>query len=80
MAQIYGNEAEVGEGILRSGGAREDVFITTKVWLSNLTRRRFLESVDESLRNLRTDFIDLLLLHWPSNLRTSCRLRTRSGC
>jgi 2,5-diketo-D-gluconate reductase B len=67
-AQIYGNEAEVGEGILRSGVPREDVFITTKVWVSNLPRRRFLASVDESLRNLRTDFIDLLLLHWPSNL------------
>lgn len=67
-AQIYGNEAEVGEGILRSGVPREDVFITTKVWVSNLPRRRFLASVDESLRNLRTDFIDLLLLHWPSKL------------
>jgi 2,5-diketo-D-gluconate reductase B len=67
-AQIYGNEAEVGEGILRSGVPREDVFITTKVWVSNLPRRRFLASVDESLRNLRTNFIDLLLLHWPSNL------------
>ena len=67
-AQVYGNEAEVGEGILRSGVPREDVFITTKVWVSNLPRRRFLASVDESLRNLQTDFIDLLLLHWPSNL------------
>jgi 2,5-diketo-D-gluconate reductase B len=64
-AQIYGNEAEVGEGITRSGIPRHEVFVTTKVWVANYPRARFAASVDESLRKLRTDYIDLLLLHWP---------------
>lgn len=67
-AQIYGNEASVGEGILLSGIPRDDVFITTKIWVSNYPPRRFERSVDESLHALRTDYIDLLLLHWPSNI------------
>ncbi|MBC9176707.1 aldo/keto reductase [Pseudoroseomonas ludipueritiae] len=64
-AQIYGNEAEVGEGIAASGIARGEVFLTTKVWVENYRREAFLRSVDESLRKLRTDYVDLLLLHWP---------------
>ncbi|MGK9169841.1 aldo/keto reductase [Inquilinus limosus] len=65
-AQIYGNEAEVGEGLAASGVARNDVFLTTKVWVSNYRRDAFLRSVDESLAKLRTDHVDLLLLHWPN--------------
>ncbi|MCW2243791.1 aldo/keto reductase [Azospirillum canadense] len=65
-AQIYGNEAEVGEGIANSGVKRGDVFLTTKVWVSNYKRAAFLRSVDESLGKLRTDYVDLLLLHWPN--------------
>ncbi len=65
-AQIYGNEAEVGEGIANSGIKRGDVFLTTKVWVSNYKRADFLRSVDESLGKLRTDYVDLLLLHWPN--------------
>ena len=65
-AQIYGNEAEVGEGLAASGVARDGVFLTTKVWVANYHRDAFLRSVDESLRKLRTDHIDLLLLHWPN--------------
>ncbi|GAA3088281.1 aldo/keto reductase [Rhizobium viscosum] len=65
-AQIYGNEAEVGEGIRRSGVARGDIFLTTKVWVENYQRDAFLASVDESLGKLRTDYVDLLLLHWPN--------------
>ncbi|MGK9233571.1 aldo/keto reductase [Inquilinus limosus] len=65
-AQIYGNEAEVGEGLAASGVARNDVFLTTKVWVSNYRRDAFLRSVDESLKKLRTDHVDLLLLHWPN--------------
>ena len=64
-AQMYKNEADVGEAIAMSGIARKDVFVTTKVWVSNYGARRFLASVDESLRNLKTDYIDLLLVHWP---------------
>ncbi|MGO4724977.1 MULTISPECIES: aldo/keto reductase [unclassified Inquilinus] len=65
-AQIYGNEAEVGEGLAASGVARNDVFLTTKVWVDNYRHDAFLRSVDESLKKLRTDHVDLLLLHWPN--------------
>ena len=65
-AQIYRNEAEVGECVAASGLRREDVFLTTKVWVANYPERAFTRSVDDSLRKLRTDYIDLLLLHWPS--------------
>jgi len=65
-AQIYGNEAEVGEGLAASGIARGDVFLTAKVWVANYRRDAFLRSVDDSLRKLRTDHVDLLLLHWPN--------------
>lgn len=66
-AQIYGNEAEVGEGLASSGVARSDVFLTTKVWVENYRHDAFVASVDESLRKLKTDYVDLLLLHWPNN-------------
>ena len=67
-AQIYGNEDAVGDGVQASGISRDDVFITTKVWVENYTQARFERSVDASLTALRTDYIDLLLLHWPSNI------------
>jgi 2,5-diketo-D-gluconate reductase B len=66
-AQIYGNEAEVGEAIAASGVARGDVFLTTKVWVENYRHDAFLASVDESLKKLKTDYVDLLLLHWPND-------------
>jgi 2,5-diketo-D-gluconate reductase B len=66
-AQIYGNEAEVGECVAQCGLARREIFITTKVWVSNYPPVRFAASVDESLRRLRSDYIDLLLLHWPGS-------------
>jgi 2,5-diketo-D-gluconate reductase B len=66
-AQIYGNEAEVGEGIASSGVARPDIFLTTKVWVDKLPHDAFVASVDESLRKLKTDHVDLLLLHWPND-------------
>ncbi len=65
-AQIYGNEAAVGQGIVSSGVARADIFLTTKVWVANYERNAFLASVDESLSKLKTDYVDLLLLHWPN--------------
>lgn len=65
-AQIYGNEAQVGEGIQASGVKRGDIFLTTKVWVDKYRHDDFLASVDESLRKLRTDYVDLLLLHWPN--------------
>jgi diketogulonate reductase-like aldo/keto reductase len=66
-AQIYRNEAEVGEAIQSSGVARGDIFLTTKVWVDHYKHDAFLASVDESLKKLRTDYFDLLLLHWPSS-------------
>ena len=65
-AQIYGNEAPVGDCVAASGLRRQDVFLTTKVWVANYPPRAFAASVDDSLRKLRTDYVDLLLLHWPS--------------
>lgn len=64
-AQMYQNEADVGAAIRASGVPREEIFVTTKVWVGNYGRQRFMASVDESLRNLRSDHIDLLLVHWP---------------
>jgi diketogulonate reductase-like aldo/keto reductase len=64
-AQIYGNEAEVGEGLQASRVSRSQVFLTTKVWVKNYAHDEFVRSVDESLQKLRTDYVDLLLLHWP---------------
>ncbi|MDP3407648.1 aldo/keto reductase [Bosea sp. (in: a-proteobacteria)] len=65
-AQIYRNEAAVGEAIAGSGVARGDIFLTTKVWIDNFAPGRFEASVEESLAKLRTDHVDLLLLHWPN--------------
>jgi 2,5-diketo-D-gluconate reductase B len=65
-AQIYRNEAGVGDGWLASGVSRSELFITTKVWVTNYGPEAFESSVNDSLRRLRCDYIDLLLLHWPS--------------
>jgi 2,5-diketo-D-gluconate reductase B len=64
-AQIYRNEMDVGDCIASSGIPRSELFLTTKVWVANYPADRFASSVDQSLRNLRTDYVDLLLLHWP---------------
>ena len=65
-AQIYGNEAEVGQALAASGVARADVFVTTKIWTENLAADRLRASLEESLAKLRTDYVDLTLIHWPS--------------
>lgn len=65
-AQIYGNEAEIGEAIERSGVPRSQLFITTKVWTEHLAADRLGLSLRESLDKLRTDHVDLALIHWPS--------------
>ncbi len=64
-AQIYENEAEVGDGIKKSGVARSDIFLTTKVWRDPFASGNVMKSVDESLKKLKTDYVDLLLVHWP---------------
>jgi diketogulonate reductase-like aldo/keto reductase len=66
-AQIYGNEAEVGEAMAASGVARGDIFLTTKVWVDRYPHDAFIKSVDESLKKLKSDYVDLLLLHWPQS-------------
>ncbi len=65
-AQIYGNEAEVGDAIAKSGIARDRIFLTTKIWVDNYRRDALLASAETSLRKLKTDHVDLLLLHWPN--------------
>ncbi len=64
-AQFYQNEAEVGDGIQRSNIARDQIFLTTKVWRDNFVNSAVMKSVDESLKKLKTDYVDLLLIHWP---------------
>jgi 2,5-diketo-D-gluconate reductase B len=66
-AQIYGNEAALGRALETAGAPREDLFLTTKVWVDRYSPDRFLASVEESLEKLRVDRVDLLLLHWPGN-------------
>ncbi len=65
-AQIYGNEADIGQGIADSGVARDDLFLTTKIWTENLGAAQLLPSLRESLAKLRTEQMDLTLIHWPS--------------
>lgn len=65
-AQIYGNEAEVGQAIADSGIARSELFITTKIWVENFAKGKLIPSLKESLARLRTDYVDLTLIHWPS--------------
>ena len=64
-AQAYGNEQNVGNAIRNCGVPREELFIVTKVWISNAGYERAKASIDESLRKLQTDYIDLLLIHQP---------------
>lgn len=65
-AQIYENEAEVGAAISESGIPREEIFITTKIWLTNFSQDKLIPSLKESLIKLKTDYVDLTLIHWPS--------------
>ena len=65
-AHIYRNEEQVGQGIQNAGVDREEVFLVTKVWTSNFSYKRTIESTRESLRKLGTNYVDLLLMHWPN--------------
>lgn len=65
-AQIYGNEAELGQALQASGVPRREVFVTTKIWTEHLAADRLIASLKDSLRNLRLEQVDLTLIHWPS--------------
>ena len=64
-AQAYYNEDGVGRAIEKCGVPRNELFITTKVWISNAGEEKAFRSIGESLRKLKTDYIDLLLIHQP---------------
>ena len=65
-AQIYGNEADVGQAIDESGVKRDALFVTTKIWTANYAADKLVPSLRESLDKLRTDYVDLTLIHWPA--------------
>ena len=65
-ARAYDNEAEVGRAIRESGIPREEIFLTTKVWMDDAEPSRVRASAEASLRDLGSDYVDLLLLHWPN--------------
>lgn len=64
-AQMYQNEADTGMALAATGIEREKLFITTKVHPDNFTENQFVSSVGQSLIDLKTDYVDMLLLHWP---------------
>ena len=66
-AQAYFNEEAVGSAIKKSGIDRKDIFLVTKVWVSNGGYEKAKASIDESLRKLQTDYLDLILIHQPFN-------------
>src|SRR6476619_2196411 len=74
-AASYGNEAAVGEAIRASGLAREDVFVTTKLWSSDQGADRARAAFAASLERLGLDYVDLYLIHWPAADRGSTRRR-----
>ena len=65
-AQMYRNEEAVGKAIKEADVVRAEIFLTTKVLPANLAKKSFLPSVEESLKKLKTDYVDLLLIHWPN--------------
>ena len=64
-AQAYGNEEAVGKAIKKSGVARKDLFITTKLWVSNVSYEKAKKAFEKSLKNLGLDYLDLYLIHQP---------------
>ena len=64
-AAAYKNEEQVGKAITRSGISRKEIFLTSKVWKTDLGYENTKKSFQESLERLQTDYLDLFLLHWP---------------
>ena len=67
-AAVYGNEDSVGRGIIESGVAREDIFITSKVWNSEQGYEKTLAAFEKTISDLQVDYLDLYLIHWPKPL------------
>ncbi len=65
-AQIYGNEADVGQAIAESGVPRDELFVTTKIWTENYAKDKLVASLRNSLEQLRMPYVDLTLIHWPA--------------
>ena len=65
-AARYENEESVGEGIKKSGIARDELFVTSKVWYTHRSYEKVLESCDTTLKDLELDYVDLYLIHWPA--------------
>lgn len=65
-AQIYGNEAEVGQAIAASPVPRDELFVTTKIWIESLQHDKLIPSLKDSLHKLQLEQLDLTLIHWPS--------------
>lgn len=63
-AAVYGNEVSVGEGIIKSGADRKDLFITTKLWNSNRGYDKTMLAFEESMKKLQLEYLDLYLIHW----------------
>jgi 2,5-diketo-D-gluconate reductase B len=66
-ARAYGNEAQVGQGLHDSGRNRDEIFLTTKLWRDDLSAVGVHDQLEHSLRALRTEYVDLLLVHWPNS-------------
>lgn len=76
-AQSYGNEEAVGNAIQKCGVPREELFLTSKIWMSNASYEKAKASIDKSLHKLKTDYLDLMLI--PSALWRLLRLHTEPG-
>ena len=64
-AAFYGNEKSVGLGIRKSGIARDKLFVTTKLWKTELLQGTQMKAFEQSLKDLQMDYVDLYLIHWP---------------
>ena len=64
-AQSYGNEEAVGSAVQKSGVPREELFLTSKIWMSNAGYEKAKASIDKSLQRMKTDYLDLMLIHQP---------------
>lgn len=68
-AKIYGNEVSVGKAIKQSGVPREEIFVTTKLWNEDIRNKNAKQAFEDSLKRLELDYVDLYLIHWPTQGR-----------